>query len=353
MRYTCPRNAMSKQFSATCAAPVPVAPAAFRRSAPGSRSVEAFRCIRSFAPSRRLGYKQKQRLVPVAAFPPHQFAAENFHRLQFYSKPYGPVSVYQDPRQPTVFNDDVSELDFKFAAVLGFRREEDAVMEKPKVLELFIAGDSAINVYSLLTGQQLDRPMAHDLMYLILQQAQVASSDWKLLRVAITEVKNEIFIGRAFFGDPVTGEIMWDCDCRPSDGCFLSIKAKAPFYVHRDVWDSVSRPAEESTIHRLLSEVEGTPILTPSVTQGPIIRESHGLQHERQASGLVASTSSPESCEVTSLGDYMEFRPDDLDEIKLLKKKLALAVGMEDYRLCAELRDHPWMQLYREAHTNK
>ena len=32
-------------------------------------------------------------------------------------------------------------------------------------------------------------------------------------------------------------------------------------------------------------------------------------------------------------------RPDDLEEIKLLKQKLAVAVKMEDYRMCAQLRD--------------
>lgn len=25
-------------------------------------------------------------------------------------------------------------------------------------------------------------------------------------------------------GDPDTNEVAWDCDCRPSDGCWLSLK---------------------------------------------------------------------------------------------------------------------------------
>jgi hypothetical protein len=49
---------------------------------------------------------------------------------------------------------------------------------------------------------------------------------WTLLKVAIVGLQNDVFVGRLFFGDPLTGKVHWDCDCRPSDGCFLSIKVK-------------------------------------------------------------------------------------------------------------------------------
>lgn len=29
---------------------------------------------------------------------------------------------------------------------------------------------------------------------------------------------------RCLAGDAKTGEIKWDCDCRPSDGCYLHLK---------------------------------------------------------------------------------------------------------------------------------
>ena len=61
----------------------------------------------------------------------------------------------------------------------------------------------------------------------IVQQAQSSNPrHWGLLRVAIVGLKDDVYIARLFFGDPVTQEVVWDCDCRPSDACFLSIKAR-------------------------------------------------------------------------------------------------------------------------------
>jgi hypothetical protein len=31
---------------------------------------------------------------------------------------------------------------------------------------------------------------------------------------------------RLFFGDSDSGNAVWDCDCRPSDGCWLALKAR-------------------------------------------------------------------------------------------------------------------------------
>lgn len=45
-----------------------------------------------------------------------------------------------------------------------------------------------------------------------------------MLRVAIVELRDTTYIGRLFFGDSETGSAVWDCDCRPSDGCWLALK---------------------------------------------------------------------------------------------------------------------------------
>lgn len=34
--------------------------------------------------------------------------------------------------------------------------------------------------------------------------------------------------------------MVYDCDCRPSDACWLAIRTGAPIMVHRDVWDGAS-----------------------------------------------------------------------------------------------------------------
>lgn len=58
------------------------------------------------------------------------------------------------------------------------------------------------------------------------QMWQAGRHDWKLLRVGVVDLRNDVFVARLFFGDPATGEVMWDCDCRPSDATFLAMKVR-------------------------------------------------------------------------------------------------------------------------------
>jgi hypothetical protein len=58
----------------------------------------------------------------------------------------------------------------------------------------------------------------------ILQRGQEVSeaggsrSKWRVVRVAIVALQDMVYIGRMFFGDADTGDVVWDCDVRPSDG---------------------------------------------------------------------------------------------------------------------------------------
>lgn len=52
---------------------------------------------------------------------------------------------------------------------------------------------------------------------------EISKRDWRVVRVAIVELRQQTYIGRLFFGDD-NGVVMWDCDCRPSDGCWLALK---------------------------------------------------------------------------------------------------------------------------------
>ena len=61
----------------------------------------------------------------------------------------------------------------------------------------------------------------------VLQRGQeISKSEWKLVRMAVTELRGMVFIGRLYFGREDTGEIVWDCDCRPSDGTWLAFKVR-------------------------------------------------------------------------------------------------------------------------------
>ncbi len=61
----------------------------------------------------------------------------------------------------------------------------------------------------------------------VLERGQeISKRDWRVVRVAIVELRQQTYIGRLFFGDDA-GVVMWDCDCRPSDGCWLALKVWA------------------------------------------------------------------------------------------------------------------------------
>lgn len=49
------------------------------------------------------------------------------------------------------------------------------------------------------------------------------------MQVAVVNMTGNSYIGRLFFGDAETGNIVWDCDCRPSDACWLALKVQIPF----------------------------------------------------------------------------------------------------------------------------
>jgi len=62
----------------------------------------------------------------------------------------------------------------------------------------------------------------------VLERGQdISKREWKLIRVAIVDIQNSTYIGRLFFGDRETGEVVWDCDCRPSDGMWLSFQVRS------------------------------------------------------------------------------------------------------------------------------
>jgi bifunctional DNase/RNase len=63
-------------------------------------------------------------------------------------------------------------------------------------------------------------------MQVVEKQQQAQGKQWQLLRAAIVDLANDTFIGRIFFGNPETGEVVWDCDCRPSDAFWLSLQVR-------------------------------------------------------------------------------------------------------------------------------
>ncbi|GAX79692.1 hypothetical protein CEUSTIGMA_g7133.t1 [Chlamydomonas eustigma] len=299
---------------------------------------------------RHRGVDRRRNVAVKASEEPFQFEEGNYHRMNFLDAPYGPLKIYHDPKGGS-----------NFTGVMVFKRTIDSMIESStRILEVFVAGDTAVNIFTLVNNQKLERPMVHDVMYSIMEKAMSENCrQWTLLKVAIVGLQNDVFVGRLFFGDPLTGKVHWDCDCRPSDGCFLSIKCKAPLYVHKKVWELTSKPINMSTIHQMLKEsskLENMQQITSSSSQ---------QQQQQQLSSIVSAQQQQQqqhaqASALSALGDsshlpqdYMVLMDDDLEAIKLLKRKLAVAIKEEDYKAATSIRDHPFLLLYKELFSQR
>lgn len=270
--------------------------------------------------------RSQHRHIARASAPQHQaypWDESEYAQVQFMPPPFGPILISKEPKESV------------FKAVLVLQRVGNlALTEDAQALEVFISGDSALGIYALLNGQATERPMALDVLW---QMWQAGKEEWKLLRVAVVELKNDVFVARLFFGDPATGEIKWDCDCRPSDATFLAMKSSAPIFVHKRVWDEAATLLKDTHAYDYIKQLHAQTAKEP----------------EPQRAGSGASTASPSGTS-TPLAAVMEL-PDSstLLPISLLLRDMEEAVAQEDYVTAAQIRDHPWMRMHGDIEMHK
>jgi len=186
---------------------------------------------------------------------------------------------------------------------------KDVIIEEERTLMMHIGGDSLAALSFLAQGIPSHRPLALDLLWLLLQQ-QTRPLNLRLVRVAVVALRSQTFIARLFFGDSRTGEVVWQCDSRPSDSLWLAGMSSCPVFVHKHVWSQASVP-----LRTLLISL-GTPYGATKVKSTPAEREE------------------PET-------------------IKKLKRELGVAIAEEDYTTAARLRDHPFMKLQSQIEIHK
>ena len=264
-------------------------------------------------------------------------------RVYLLEEPYGPVKIFHDKSN----NGQISGIVSLRNSVL------EKTNTKTEIMELFIAGDSAVNLYTTLNSDQkngtekpIGRPMIQDVMTSILGVMQESNPrHWGLLRVAIVSLEHDVFVGRMFFGDKVIGKSYYDCEVRPSDGLILALQSGAPIFVNLKVWQAAKKPLTKSTVYQMLSQSNkalpnGTISDLPSTRQSKSSRQGDLDQSRRFQRPL-------------SPADLTDLLDDDLSEIKLLKRKLLIAVKEEDYSTAAAIRDHPYLLVYREICQSK
>lgn len=209
---------------------------------------------------------------------------------------------------------------------------QDTVEDTDRGLVMSVGGDTLAGVAQLAqglpTGAAGGRPLSLDLLWQVLERGQeISRRTWGILRVAVVELRGNTFVGRVFFGDHATGAVAWDCDCRPSDACWLALKAKSPIYVHKSVW-------EDSAM--VLREIQ----------RGAEQRQPEaGLRDKGQAGGLLVGEAADGEL-LTPTVIMTTPRPADPEPLKRLKMEMRVALKDEDYAAAARIRDHPWMRLH-------
>ncbi len=100
----------------------------------------------------------------------------------------------------------------------------------PRTLPIFIGNLEAQSIAMVLDGVQPPRPMTHDLMVRLMEQA-----GRRLTRVEICALRENTFFAKLVL-ESDDGEV--EIDARPSDALALALRAKASIYVAPEVMET-------------------------------------------------------------------------------------------------------------------
>ncbi len=90
----------------------------------------------------------------------------------------------------------------------------------------------AAEIHRKISGETMRRPMTHDLIGRILD-----ATGSELQKIVINSLREETYYATLHIDQGGEEKIV---DCRPSDAVALSVQAKAPIYVAREVLDIVA-----------------------------------------------------------------------------------------------------------------
>ena len=105
-----------------------------------------------------------------------------------------------------------------------------AGVDDERTLPIFIGATEAQSIAYHVNGIKVPRPLTHDLFKHVL-----AEFDASVIRVVVTELKNDTFFARLFVSK---GGIETEVDSRPSDAIALALRFSAPIYVSKEVMES-------------------------------------------------------------------------------------------------------------------
>lgn len=101
------------------------------------------------------------------------------------------------------------------------------------VLPIWIGQPEASAIAFQLAGQTFERPLTHDLLRIVIE-----GLDARVKKIVITKLAGNTFFAKIFLQ---RGEEIVAIDARPSDSIALALRAQAPIYVSKELFESSSR----------------------------------------------------------------------------------------------------------------
>lgn len=243
--------------------------------------------------------------------------------------------------------------------ILMRQSDDGSIDESDKALVVAVAGDTLSGITLLMQGiPAAPRPMSLDLLWSILERGHdISKKEWKLLKVAVTELRGDTYIGRLFFGDPANDAVRWDCDSRPSDAIWLSLKSACPIYIHKLVWDANATPLVElagsgggggGSSHDTVSQSQ--PEYQSKGTQQQHPPKRGGPGHPIQSNVIVTELEQGAHLDpLDPMSVMLQIQGSDPEVIKRLKMEFKVALKDENFEAAVRLRDHPFMKCHLEA----
>ena len=132
----------------------------------------------------------------------------------------------------------------------------DSLEERALVIWIDLFAANAI--YSEMQGVKHRRPLTHDLLERIIQEA-----NGKIHRVVITHYKEDIYYATI---EIERGGSLVEIDARPSDSIIMALKFKAPIFVSKALFRDMAIPLEE---YKEIEDQYGLTLqdLTPSLAE--------------------------------------------------------------------------------------
>ncbi|RKZ07978.1 bifunctional nuclease family protein [bacterium] len=106
-------------------------------------------------------------------------------------------------------------------------------LEDEEVLPIWIGTAEATAIFTVLAGRSFERPMTHDLLKIIIDVLGA-----RVGRIEITGIQNDTYFARIILN---RGEDVFYIDARPSDSIALALRARAPLFIDKELFDKYKR----------------------------------------------------------------------------------------------------------------